>query len=65
MVEPWRTDLPAWLSRVHSIRHTDSALRPLHDDEFAEGVRRVTEAYRATPDLIPSDTTLRLLVLSG
>jgi hypothetical protein len=65
VVEPWRTDLPAWLARVESIRHTDSALRPLHDDEFAEGVRRVTDAHRATPDAIPSDMTLRLLVLSG
>jgi SAM-dependent methyltransferase len=65
VVEPWRTDLPAWLARVHSIRHTDSALRPLHDDEFAEGVRRVSDTYRATPGPIPSDMTLRLLVLSG
>ncbi|HEY7072868.1 MAG TPA: class I SAM-dependent methyltransferase [Acidimicrobiales bacterium] len=65
VVEPWRADLPAWLARAHSIRHTDSALRPLHDDEFAEGVRRVTDRYRGATGPVPSDITLRLLVLSG
>jgi len=65
VVEPWRTNLADWLTRVHSIRHTDSALRPLHDDEFAEGVRRVTARYGTTTGAIPSDMTLRLVVLSG
>jgi SAM-dependent methyltransferase len=63
VVEPWRTDLPTWLARVHSIRHTDSALRPLHDHEFAEGIQIVTDTYAGTPTPIPSDTTVRLLVL--
>ena len=65
VVEPWRTDLATWLARVHSIRHTDSALRPLHDHEFAEGVRIVTDTYRDAAAPVASDTTLRLLVLAA
>jgi SAM-dependent methyltransferase len=63
VVEPWRTDLATWRTRIQAVRHTDSGLRPLHDHEFAEGIRIVTERYRDAPGPIPSDVTLRLLVL--
>jgi SAM-dependent methyltransferase len=64
VVEPWRFELAAWVERVQSIRHTDSALRPLTDDEFAEGVRRVRVEHEHDAGPIDNDITIRLLVLA-
>jgi SAM-dependent methyltransferase len=65
VVEPWRPTLADWVTKVRSLRHVDSALRPLHDDEIAEGIRRVTEAYLDADGPLPHDTTIRLLVLAA
>jgi SAM-dependent methyltransferase len=65
VVEPWRFDLAAWTDRVRSLRSTDSALRPLTDTEFAEGLRVVTDTYRAADGPIGSDGTLRLIVFAA
>jgi hypothetical protein len=65
VIEPWRFDLGVWLERVQSLRHLDSALRPLDDAEFAEGVRLVSETYRHSPGPIPSDGTLRVIILGA
>ena len=37
--ERWTFELEPWTDRVRSIRHTDSALRPLTDDEVEAGHR--------------------------
>ena len=62
VIEPWRFDLTAWTARVRSLRHIDSALRPLTDTEVADGVRIVEEAHRGARGPIASDGTLRLEV---
>lgn len=61
VVEPWRVDLSIWPDRIRSIRHADSALRPLTDAEIEDGIRVVVETYRGVPGRIPSDGTLRLV----
>lgn len=63
VTEVWRLELDAWRERVRRLRHVDSAFRPLSDDEVAEGIRRVEERHRTTAGPIPSDMTLRLVVL--
>jgi SAM-dependent methyltransferase len=74
VVEPWRFDLEVWADRVRSIRHTDSALRPLTDAEVDDGLRIVrdlhgqtgsdeTRSHATVP--IASDMTIRLVVLAG
>jgi SAM-dependent methyltransferase len=62
--EAWRFDVGDWLGRAQALRHVDSLLRPLTDDEFAAGlaaVRRLAERGHGT---LVSDTTLTLLVLA-
>jgi SAM-dependent methyltransferase len=68
VVEPWSFTLDAWVARARRLRHTDSALRPLTDDEFEAGIHAVLhergdEADPAEPFV--SETTLRLVVLTG
>jgi ubiquinone/menaquinone biosynthesis C-methylase UbiE len=68
VVEPWSFPLDAWVARARRLRHTDSALRPLTDDEFERGIHAVLderggEADPAEPLL--SEATLRLVVLTG
>jgi ubiquinone/menaquinone biosynthesis C-methylase UbiE len=65
VIEPWRFELTAWTDRVQSVRHIDSALRPLDDAEFAEGLRVVLETHRDSRDPIASDSTLRLIILGA
>jgi len=65
VVEPWRPTLAGWIAHVQRMHHVDSALRPLHDDEIAEGIRRVTYAYRDLDGRLPHDTTIRLLVFGA
>jgi SAM-dependent methyltransferase len=62
VVEPWRFELATWVERARSIRHTDSALRPLTDAEFEAGLDAITAVHGADSGLVPSDATLRLLV---
>jgi ubiquinone/menaquinone biosynthesis C-methylase UbiE len=64
VIEPWRFELTTWVERARSIRHTDSALRPLTDPEFDAGLAAITAAHRADPGLVASDATLRLLVFA-
>ena len=47
----WRFDLDEWLDRVRALRHVDSALRPLTDEEFAAGLATVERLAggQATP----------------
>jgi ubiquinone/menaquinone biosynthesis C-methylase UbiE len=65
VIEPWRPTLDDWIAQVQRLHHVDSALRPLDDDEIAEGIRRVTDAYRDCDGPLPHDTTIRLLVLAA
>jgi SAM-dependent methyltransferase len=65
VVEPWRPTLAGWTAHVLRMRHVDSALRPLRDDEIAEGIRRVTDAYGDTDGPLPHDMTIRLLVFAA
>lgn len=61
--ERWTFELEAWTERVRSVRHVDSALRPLADDEIEAGIASVHARYADTPGPVVSETTLRLLVL--
>jgi SAM-dependent methyltransferase len=61
VVEPWQFELESWVNRVKSIRHTDSALRPLTDSEFEEGLRVVRSSHSSSERIV-SDGTLRLVV---
>jgi ubiquinone/menaquinone biosynthesis C-methylase UbiE len=63
VIEPWQFDLGTWVARARSVRDTDSALLPLTDAEFTEGLRLVTEAHREVVGPIRSHSTLRLIVL--
>jgi SAM-dependent methyltransferase len=60
--EPWMFRVPAWVERVRQLRHTDSALRPLTDDEIERGIEAVTSRYGGAPDEVASEITIRLLV---
>ncbi|HZM31413.1 MAG TPA: class I SAM-dependent methyltransferase [Acidimicrobiales bacterium] len=62
VAEPWRLDPDSWEERVRSVRHKDSALRHYTDDEFDEGVARITARLAGGP--VPNDVTLRLVVLA-
>lgn len=62
VVEPWTFDLEVWTAGIDSVRDSDSLLRRLTDDEFDEGVHRVTTTA-APGEPLRSDLTLRLLVL--
>jgi hypothetical protein len=64
VIEPWRVGLGSWSAGVRSIRHIDSAFRPLDDAEFAVGLRVVAETYPDTAGPIANDATLRLIVLA-
>ena len=46
--EPWMFHVPEWADRVRELRHTDSALRPLTDDEIDERERAALAAVCAT-----------------
>jgi SAM-dependent methyltransferase len=61
--ERWTFELDAWTERVRSVRHVDSGLRPLTDDEIEAGIASVHATYADQPGPIVSDTTLRLVVL--
>jgi SAM-dependent methyltransferase len=63
--EVWRFELGDWLDRVQALRHVDSALRPLTDDEFAAGLAAVRRLARPGRGTLVSETTLTLLVLAG
>ncbi|HEV2069182.1 MAG TPA: class I SAM-dependent methyltransferase [Acidimicrobiales bacterium] len=63
VVEPWRFHLDAWVDRVHRIRHVDSMLRTLTDTEFDTGVGSVLATFGPEEGAVPSDLTLRLLIL--
>lgn len=62
VVEHWTFPPDTWVAAVRSMRHVDSALRPLTDDEVEEGIGRVRTAS-APGDPLQSDLTLRLLHL--
>ncbi len=63
VVEPWRFHLDAWVDRVHRIRRVDSMLRTLSDTEFDTGVGSVLATFGPEEGAVPSDLTLRLLIL--
>jgi hypothetical protein len=65
VVEPWRFELDGWVERVRALRHVDSALRPLTDDEFEAGVHAVitSSSGESAGGPIVSDATLRLVTL--
>lgn len=65
VTERWRFELEAWTDRVRSIRHTDSALRPLTDDEFEAGVAAVQAQHGPSAEPLVSDMVLRLVVLGS
>lgn len=63
IVEPWRFRIPAWSARVRELRHTDSALRPLTDEEIDAGIDAVTARHAGASGPVVSAGTIRLLVL--
>lgn len=63
--EVWRFDLDQWRDRVRDLRHVDSLLRPLTDDEIAAGIAAVEEQTAGGRVQIVSDTRLSLLVLTA
>jgi SAM-dependent methyltransferase len=65
VAERWTFDLGPWTERVRSIRHTDSALRPLTDAEIEAGIAAAHERYADVAGPIVSETALRLVVLGA
>lgn len=61
--ERWEFEPAAWIERAISMRHTDSAFRPLTDDEFDAGIRNLRAQYEGVAGPIVSETPLRMLVL--
>lgn len=61
----WVVDRTAWADRARSLRHVDSAFRPLTDAEFEAGVASVLGASEpdAGAGLLVSEGTLNLAVL--
>ena len=59
--EPVASSLKAFRDRIALMRHTDSALSPLSDDEFAEGLMAIDRAIAAGEEPMPLG--LDLLVL--
>jgi SAM-dependent methyltransferase len=62
--ERWEFAFDEWVERVRSLRHTDSILRPLTDDEIDEGIAVLTERYGNAAGPVVSTTVLRLLAVS-
>ena len=50
-------------TRVPPMRHSDSTLAPLSDEEFAAGMAAIERAAAADPDARPQPDWLDLLVL--
>jgi SAM-dependent methyltransferase len=65
VVETWRFDVDTWRERVRALRHVDSWLRPLTDDEVAAGIAAVEQLADGGRAPLVSDTQLSLLVLAG
>lgn len=63
VTERWRFDLDGWVDRVRAIRHTDSALRPLTDEEVEAGIAAVRTDHGTSTAPLISDLVLRLVVL--
>jgi ubiquinone/menaquinone biosynthesis C-methylase UbiE len=65
VVESWRFDVEQWRERVRALRHVDSWLRPLTDDEIAAGLAAVEQLADDSSAPLVSETQLSLLVLAG
>jgi ubiquinone/menaquinone biosynthesis C-methylase UbiE len=65
VVEGWRFEFDRWRDRVRSLRHIDSWLRPLTDDEIEAGIRAVERVTDGGLVPFDSDTPITLLVLAG
>ena len=65
VTEVWTFDRAVWAERARSLRHVDSAFRPLTDAEFDAGVAAVLAApdARGAGDPLVSEATLNLVVL--
>jgi ubiquinone/menaquinone biosynthesis C-methylase UbiE len=65
VVEPWTFELEPWAERVRRLRHLDSALRPLTDEEIEAGVQAVRHDHERRPGPIASPGTLGLQVFAA
>jgi ubiquinone/menaquinone biosynthesis C-methylase UbiE len=65
VVETWRFDVDRWRERVRALRHVDSWLRPLTDDEVAAGIAAVEQLADGSRAPLVSESQLSLLVLAG
>lgn len=65
VTETWRFDLAQWRDRVRALRHVDSALRPLTDDEIAAGIAAVEQLTDDGRHPLVSDMLISLLVLAA
>jgi ubiquinone/menaquinone biosynthesis C-methylase UbiE len=65
VAEIWRFDIEQWRERVRALRHVDSWLRPLTDDEIAAGITAVEQLADSGRTPLVSETLLSLLVLAG
>jgi SAM-dependent methyltransferase len=61
--EAWTADLDAWVDALAEIRHADSMLAPLTDDEVAAGAAAVRAEAARRPGLRTVPVPLRLVTL--
>jgi ubiquinone/menaquinone biosynthesis C-methylase UbiE len=62
VVEPWVFDMQSWVGHVRRLKDTDSALRPLTDEEVDEGIERVMAEHGPEATDVASRGTIRLIV---
>jgi SAM-dependent methyltransferase len=65
VAEDWSVGVDEWAAKVRQLRHVDSGLRPMTDDEVEAGIAAVEKAFGARPGPAPNVMTISLLVLAA
>jgi SAM-dependent methyltransferase len=65
VAEDWSVEVDEWAAKIRQLRHVDSGLRPLTDDEIEAGIAAVENAFGGQPGPAPNVMTILLLVLAG
>jgi SAM-dependent methyltransferase len=64
VAEDWSVDVAVWAAKVRDLRHVDSALRPLTDDEVEAGIASARQAVGGHGRVV-NETTITLVALAG
>jgi hypothetical protein len=64
VAEDWSVDVSEWAAKIRDLRHVDSALRPLTDEEVEAGIASVLRTVGGH-GRVANKTTITLVALAG